>query len=333
MDASTERPVSGPAPDVTEAVGAVQEKHRQAEARCQAEFKRVSGRYSLSLTDAQECVFAFDDLLHLDRHNGGVQRFAALGAKAGRYLLDQLKSPPPAHTEARPLFITTALCLCLSSEVEADLGKILTEAGDHLFVRQYAIVALTAGKEPASKKLLLDFFVQYMAREQHQREPATFRALVLAMEAVKDPGAVPGLTQVIAQERRSSSVELVDVAIRALGDIGDARAVPALRKLVKTKSRWMSAPQACLTLAKLKDEKAGKLIREVHYKRSLWTAWQLALFEEAEKICLIPARGKSKAKADAEAKAKAEAKAEAKAQAAAGDKTGQGTKDKDDTDA
>jgi len=48
---------------------------------------------------------------------------------------------------------------------------------------------------------------------------ATIGALLLAMDTVRDPRAVPGLTRVIAEERRSSSIELVMAAIGALGGI------------------------------------------------------------------------------------------------------------------
>ncbi len=128
-------------------------------------------------------------------------------------------------------------------------------------------------------------FQEYMQRDRELREPMEFRALVLAMDAIVDPKAVAGLTRVIAEERRSSSVDFVVSAVRALGDIGDERAIPVLKKLAKNHKRWQLAPHACLALAKLKYGKAADFARAARARSQQWTAWQLEVFEDIERLC------------------------------------------------
>ena len=271
--------------DISEALAAARRGKEAADAQCQAEIQRIATEYGLTEAEAAQCLFAFDDLLHLDRHTHGIEQLVALGSKAGRYLLDQLKACSPDEGETRPHFITQALCQCLSGEVEAELVAILTDRSMAVSLRPFAIVALAQGKEDSSRQALVEMFQGTMQRERDLREPMTFRALVLAMEAIADPKAVAGLTRVIAEERRSSSVDCVVSAVRALGDIGDPRATPVLKKLAENRKRWQLAPQACLALAKLKFDKAPDLARAARARTQLWTAWQLEVFEEVEKLC------------------------------------------------
>jgi hypothetical protein len=291
-----EDPLLPPSPDAAGPGAAIRARQEEARDRCQGAPEQIAERYGLSEAEARECVSAFDDLLHLDRHKSGLDRLAAIGTKAGKFLLDQLESCTAQHPEGRAHFITEALCRCLTPQVEAELSRLLKERLLGVEVRQFAIVALAHGDEAASKDLLVDLFCDYMQRDRDQREPLMFRALVLAMDSVKSPRAVPGLTRVIAEERRSSSVDLVMAAIGALGEIGDARAVEPLRKLVKNRQRWQLAPQACLALARLKDPKAGGLARDARQKHYTWTAWQLELFDEVERLCPEEPKKKGKAK-------------------------------------
>ena len=271
--------------DLSAALAAARRGKEAADAQCQAEIQRIASEYGLTEAEAAQCLFAFDDLLHLDRHRTGVEQLIALGEKAGGYLLDELKACSPDEGETRPHFITQALCQCLSGEVEAELVTILTDRSMAVSLRPFAIVALAQGKREASRQALVAMFQDYMQRERELREPMTFRALVLAMDALVDPKAVAGLTRVIAEERRSSSVDFVVSAVRALGDIGDVRAIPVLKKLAKDHKRWQLAPQACLALAKLKYDKAADLARAARERSQMWTAWQLEVFEEVEELC------------------------------------------------
>jgi len=279
---------------------AIRKRQEAARARCQAPPEQIAERYGLGEGEARECVSAFDDLLHLDRHQSGLDRLAALGAKTGGFLLDHLESCTPRQPEARTHFITEALCRCLGPQVEAGLAEVLKERLLPVEIRQFAVVALAQGSQPESKELLLELFCDYMQRDRDQREPLMYRALVLAMDSVNDPRAVPGLTRVIAEERRSSSIELVMAAIGALGEIGDERAIPPLRKLVKNRQRWQLAPQACLTLARLHDDKAGAFARAARAKQYTWTAWQLELFDEVEGLCPEPQKDKKPEAQDSE---------------------------------
>lgn len=280
-----EEPFFPPSPEAGGLSEAIRQRQEAARARCQGTPAQIAEQYGLSEAEVEKCVSAFDDLLHLDRYEDGLARLTALGPKAGGFLLDQLESCTAEQSEARAHFTTAALCRCLSPQVEAELAKLLKERLLAVDTRQFAIVALAQGSEPASKELLLDLFCDYMQRDRDRREPLMFRALLLAMDTVKAPRAVPGLTRVIAEERRSSSIELVMAAIGALGEIGDERAVAPLRKLAKNRKRWQLAPQVCLALARLKDAKAGALARDARAKQYTWTAWQLEIFDEVERLC------------------------------------------------
>ena len=176
---------------------AIRDRQEQARSRCQGPPEQIAERYGLTPAEAQECVPAFDDLLHLDRHRSGLDRLTKLGGKTGGFLLDQLQSCTADQPETRAHFITEALCRSLSPQVEAGLADLLKERSLPVDIRQFAIVALSQGSEPASKELLLDLFCDYMQRDRDQREPLMFRALLLAMDTVRDPRAVPGLTRVI----------------------------------------------------------------------------------------------------------------------------------------
>ena len=289
-----EEPFFPPSPDAGGPPDAVRQRQEEARARCQGTPQEIAERYGLSAEEARDCTGAFDDLLHLDRHKAGLSRLVRLGPKAGRFLLDQLESCTPEQSEARPHFITEALCQCLNPQVEADLAELLKERLLRVELRQFAIVALAHGGEAASKELLVELFCRYVQRDRDQREPLMFRALALAMDSLKDARAVPGLTRVIAEERRSSSIDLVMAAIGALGEIGDDRAIAPLRKLAKNRQRWQLAPQVCLALARLNDAKAAALARAARARQYNWTAWQLELFDEVERLCPEEPRKKKK---------------------------------------
>ena len=282
--------------DLTEALRALREARQAAEETFQAECGRLAKKYSITADQAREMVFAFDDLLHLGRHHSGRQRLVALGEKVGAFLLDQIIATAPEEHQHRPQFITEALCQCLGPQVEAELVRLLEEKALPLDLRGYAIVALAHGREPAGRQLLVKLFNACMQRDRGDREPTTYPALVRAMLRVKDPGAVGGLTRVIAEERRASSTEMVIGAIPALGEIGEARAIPALRKLIKNRQRWPRAPHACLVRAKLKDDKVRELTETARGLTYHWTAWQLEVFDEIEKVAPFTEKDKKRLK-------------------------------------
>lgn len=93
---------------------------------------------------------------------------------------------------------------------------------------------------------------------EHLSEPELLEDAVAALEAIREPGAVERLREIL----RSSNDETWNAAaVRALGRLGDRESAPRLLELVRDLKHPLAAP-ALIALADLGEERAIPKVRE-----------------------------------------------------------------------
>ena len=258
---------------------------------------QLAKKYGLTAEQAQELLSAFDDLLNLDRHKQGIERFKILfkvfEEKTGQYLLDQLKDTPSHQGELRQHFIADALGETLNVKIEEELVQIIKNNSFDLFTRKHAVYALGQCRSAETKKFLLELFLDIMKKPKEERqqfqkdEYQIYKALINSVRAAKDPRAVTGLLQIIEEQKEGNVLDEILAAVFALGEIGDNRALEPLRQILKTRWFFSLAPQICLALAKLGDSQILETIRKSRLRspgQRQWTVHQLKTFDQAGTI-------------------------------------------------
>ncbi len=93
---------------------------------------------------------------------------------------------------------------------------------------------------------------------EHMSEPELLEEAVAALAAIREPGAVEKLREIL---RTSNDVQWNTAAIRALGRLGDRESVPRLLEIAQDLKHALAAP-SLIALGDLGEEKALPKLRE-----------------------------------------------------------------------
>jgi hypothetical protein len=241
----------------------------------------VAKMYNLNVEQARDLLLAFNDLLHIDRSEQGLARFVGLGSLAGPFLLDELQSTPMS-AELRLMYISNALQECLTPDVESALIRVAQNDSSSHLLRKHAVSALSEAQTPVAHEFLVGEFLRLMELRPRERwNHPYYRSIIGAVGVARNPATVDALLKLINEEKDGNVLDNIRGAITALGKIGDPRATPVLKDLVKHPQWRVLTPTICLALARIGDPEALVLAHEAQ-EGVLWTSFNMATFKQVE---------------------------------------------------
>ncbi len=244
-------------------------------------YQSVAEQYGLDIGEAKAILVAFDELMNIDRHEQGIESFEHLGTIAGPFLFDELLSTSN-HGEMRHIFIVNALRECLTPDVESDLVGVARDDSLPHFLRKHAVSALSVAQTPEAHEFLVGEFIRIMdMRPQHRWSYPYYPSIIRSVSVAKSAATVDGLLKLIEEEKDGKILDYILSAITALGKIGDNRATPVLKDLVKHEQWGVLTPEICLALVRIGDPEALLIAREAQ-KMEPWTPYKMSIFQQVE---------------------------------------------------